>query len=400
VIYFNQAATSHPKPESVYQAVDQCLRGQCGKTSRSNASYDADRVVYQTREVLARLFNITHAERIIFTANATEALNLAVFGLLDSGDHVVTTSMEHNAVTRPLHYLQTYQNVTVTKVPCSSAGELDPQDILRAIQQKTKLIAITHTSNVTGTLIPIEGIGEIARERGIYFLVDAAQSAGCVRIDVKKTGIDLLAFPGHKGLFGPPGTGGLYIAEGIELRPLKYGGTGSHSDLDTMPDVVPDRFESGTSNLPAIAGLNAGLEFILQKNIDEIRHHEMELTQRFINKVIELDGVTVYGSLESWYRVATVAINIENCDPMELGHALQEIYGIICRTGLHCAPDAHKTIGTFPYGCVRFSFGYFNTTAEVETLIAALSQITQMKSKRKQAGSLIKYLDFADPIST
>jgi cysteine desulfurase/selenocysteine lyase len=378
MIYLNQAATSHPKPESVYRAVDQCLRGQCGTTSRSNANYDADRVVYRTREVLARLFNIAHAERIIFTANATEALNLAVFGLLAPGDHVVTTAMEHNAVTRPLHYLQTHQNVTVTKVPCSNAGELDPQDILRALQQKTKLIAITHASNVTGTLYPIEEVGEIARERDIYFLVDAAQSAGCVRIDVQKTGIDLLAFPGHKGLFGPPGTGGLYIAEGVELRPLKYGGTGSHSDLDTMPEVVPDRFESGTSNLPAIAGLNAGLEFILQKSIDEIRHHEMELTQLFINKVSELDGITIYGSLERWYRVATVAINIEDCDPMELGHALQEVYGIICRAGLHCAPDAHKTIGTFPYGCVRFSFGYFNTTEEVEKLISALSQIIQI----------------------
>jgi len=383
MLYLNHAATSHPKPESVYQAVDTCLRGKCNGNGRSNADLDADRLVYQTRERIATLLNIPQSARIVLTSSGTESLNVALFGLLSPGDHVITTSMEHNAVTRSLHYLRTSRAVTVTKIPCSPEGELDPQDIRRVIQSKTKLIVITHASNVTGTILPIQEVGQIAKEHSILFLVDAAQTVGHLRIDVKNTGIDLLAFPGHKGLFGPPGTGGLYIAEGINFRPLKYGGTGSHSDLDTIPESLPDKYEAGTPNLPGIAGLKAGVEFILQTGLELIRRHELHLTELFLEKVVELDEIQIYGSQEPFHRVATVSLNITGCDPLEVAQALQEVYGIICRPGLHCAPDAHKTIGTFPQGTLRFSFGYSNTAEEVDALVTALSQIIEVMKPAK-----------------
>ncbi|MFB3895195.1 MAG: aminotransferase class V-fold PLP-dependent enzyme [bacterium] len=378
MIYLNQAATSHPKPETVYQAVDRCLRGECGTNSRSNAHDAADYMVYQTREKLAKLFNIPYADRIVFTLNATEAINLALFGLLNPGDHVITTSMEHNAVTRALFYLQTHLAVSVTKIPGYADGNFDPQEIKKAIQPKTKLIVMTHASNVTGTLYPIAEVGELAQDKVIYFMVDAAQTAGNVGLDVQKAGIDILAFPGHKGLFGPPGIGGIYVAKGISLRPLKYGGTGSHSDLASMPEMMPDKFESGTPNLPGIAGLHAGAEFILQTGLTRIQQHELELTEYFLEEAANINQFLLYGSKETKHRVATVSFNILGCDPMEVGHALQEIYGIVCRAGLHCSPDAHKTIGTFPAGTVRVSFGYFNTKQEIELLLSGLQQIAKL----------------------
>jgi cysteine desulfurase family protein len=351
--------------------------------SAHRLSVEASRIVYEAREALAELFNVHDPLRIVFCSNATEALNLALNGLLRAGDHVVTSSMEHNSVMRPLRALER-RGVEVTVVHCSPEGFLDQADLEMAIKPNTKLIVLNHASNVVGTILPVAEAGEVARRHSLLLLVDAAQTAGALPIDVEADRIDLLAFTGHKSLLGPMGTGGLYIGERVnlsEFEPLKRGGTGSRSELEEQPDFLPDKYESGTLNAVGIAGLLGGVRFILERGVEEIRQHEMELAQKLIEGLLAIPGITVYGGHDAHRQTATVSFNIRGLSPSEVGLRLDEGYGILCRVGLHCAPAAHKTIGTFPTGTVRFGLGYFNTMEEVERAVEAVKDMANSKQK-------------------
>jgi len=380
-IYFDNAATSWPKPPEVIRAMVRFMEEVGANPGRSahRLSAEAARIVYDAREALAELFHVPDPLRIVFCSNATEAINLALKGLLRPGDHVVTSSMEHNAVMRPLRALER-QGVEVTVVPCSPEGFLNPADLEGAIRPNTKLIALNHASNVVGTILPVAAAGEVARRHGLLLLVDAAQTAGAYPIDVEADKIDLLAFTGHKSLLGPMGTGGLYIGERVALsdfEPLKRGGTGSRSELEEQPDFLPDMCESGTLNAVGIAGLLAGVRFVLERGVEEIRRHEVELTQKLIEGLSTIPGVTVYGGRDPQRQTATVSFNVEGLEPSEVGLRLDEERGILCRVGLHCAPAAHKTIGTFPRGTVRFGLGYFNTMEEVERAVEAVGKLAK-----------------------
>ena len=376
LMYFDNAATTFPKPEEVYRKVDHIMRNVGANPGRSGhrMALEANRIILDTRDSIAKLFNIEDSSRIVFTSNTTEALNIGIKGLLRPGDHAITSSMEHNSVVRPLKAMEK-TGVECTRVRCSSEGILDPEDVRAAIRQGTRLIAITHASNVTGSINPIREIGAIARERGVRFLVDAAQSAGVLPIDVIADRIDMLACPGHKGLFGLQGTGFLYISPGIDLEPIKDGGTGGNSEMDTMPDTLPERFEAGTMNTPGIGGLGEGVEFVLREGIDKIRSHEANLTDRLMKGLVEIKGVTVYGPRDAYRQMAVVSFNITGKDPSDVGFVLDSSFGIMARVGLHCAPDAHRTIGTFPQGTVRLSPGYFNTMEEVDFAVDAVKKI-------------------------
>jgi len=383
MIYLDNAATSYPKPKEVSQAMLYFLEKVGASPGRSGhrLSIESGRLLYQTRESLAELFNVTDPLRIIFTLNVTEAINLVLKGLLRLGDQIITSSMEHNSVMRPLRELEK-RGVEVKVVPCSPKGLLDPQDIEKSIKKNTKLIVLNHGSNIIGTLLPIAEVGEIARKHNILFLVDVAQTAGCYPLDVKKDRIDLLAFTGHKGLYGPPGTGGLVVGERVdikELKPLKAGGTGSRSEWEEQPDFLPDIYESGTPNTVGLSGLNEGVRFILKEGVDKICQYELELTQKLIEGLKEIPGVVVYGSNQDKERVAVISFNIKDQLPSEVGLRLDEEYNIMCRVGLHCAPAAHKTIGTFPVGAIRLSLGYFNTVDEVVKALFAIKNIVMKK---------------------
>ncbi|HNR65021.1 MAG TPA: aminotransferase class V-fold PLP-dependent enzyme, partial [Atribacterota bacterium] len=341
---------------------------------------EAARILYQCRENLAELFNTSDPLRIIFTLNATESINLVLKGLLHAGNHVITSSMEHNAVMRPLRELEKC-GVQVQIVPCSCDGYLDPLDIEKAIKKNTALIILNHASNVTGTLLPIRSVGAIARKRNILFLVDGAQTAGTYPIDIEKDNIDLLAFTGHKSLFGPTGTGGLVIGEKVDINkiaPLKTGGTGSRSESENHPDFLPDLYESGTSNIVGIAGLKAGIRYILKRGITEIRQQERALTDKLISGLKEIPEVILYGKEGTGNRVAVVSFNTRNQSPSDIGLKLDEEYDIMCRVGLHCSPASHRTIGTFPAGTVRFSLSVFNTEQEIEKAVMAVKNITKI----------------------
>ena len=338
-------------------------------------SVEAGRVLYDARDRLASLFSVKDPLRIVFTLNATMALNIAFAGLLKPGDHVVTTSMEHNSVARPLRWLES-TGVGMTIVEADRAtGVVEAGDVIDALKPSTKLVAMTHASNVTGTIMPVEAIGAEARSRGISLLVDAAQTAGAVPIDVTKMNIDLLAFTGHKSLFGPMGTGGLYVRPGLDLEPLLRGGTGSRSEEDIQPEFMPDRLESGTPNTVGAAGLGAGLRFIEETGLPRIIERKKTLTKHFLNGLREIKGVTVYGLPAPDNRLSIVALNIRGQECSEVARLLDERYGILVRAGLHCSPWAHKTIGAYPNGAVRFSFGYFNTNEEVDASLTALKEI-------------------------
>jgi len=376
MIYLDNAATSYPKPKEVGRAMLHFLEKVGASPGRSGhrLSIEAGRLLYQTRESLAELLNVIDPLRIIFTLNVTEALNLALKGLLRPGDQVVTSSMEHNSVMRPLRELEK-TGVEVKVVSCSTKGFLEPQDIEKSIKKNTKLIVLNHGSNVIGALLPIIEVGKIARKHNILFLVDTAQTAGCYPLDIKKDNIDLLAFTGHKALFGPPGTGGLVIGERVDIKklnPLKVGGTGSWSESEEQPDFLPDIYESGTPNTVGLSGLNEGVRFILKEGVDKIRQHELELTQKLIEGLKEIPGVIVYGEDQVKNRVAVISFNIKDQLPSEVGLRLDEEYNIMSRVGLHCAPAAHKTIGTFPIGTIRFSMSWFNTFEEVDQTILAV----------------------------
>lgn len=376
MIYLDNAATTFPKPESVYAKMDDCMRNYCANPGRSGhkMAMESARVVEETRDIIAKLFNIKNPMDVVYTFNATDSLNLAIKGFLKPGDHVITTTMEHNSVLRPIMELENI-GVEHTFVQADEEGRVDPKDVEAAIKDNTKLIAIIHASNVTGTLIDIETIGKIAKNHGITYLVDASQSAGIYDIDVDKLNIDMLAMPGHKGLLGPQGTGVLYVNNKIRLHGQREGGTGSKSEEIIQPDLYPDKYESGTHNTPGIVGLGAGVEFLLETGLDNIRKHEEELSQYMIDEILKIDGVKLYGPKSAKERAAVIAVNIKDLDSGEVTFRLDREFGIATRSGIHCAPLAHKSIGTLEQGAVRFSLGYFTTKEEVEEAIKAIKVI-------------------------
>lgn len=379
MIYFDNAATSWPKPAAVPQAMTAFLEQVGANPGRSGhrLSVEAARTIYDTRQALADLFNAPDPMRVVFGHNITEALNLALRGLLHPGDHVITSSMEHNSVMRPLRWLE-QQGVALSVLPCSPQGFLDPDDIEAAIRPHTKLIVLNHASNVAGGLLPVAEAGRIARQHGLLLLVDTAQTAGAYPINMQQDNIDLLAFTGHKSLYGPTGTGGLIfgervVAEGI--LPLHLGGTGSRSEAEFQPDFLPDRFESGTPNAVGLAGLLAALHWLQDKSVDAIRQHETTLARQLISGLQQIPGVILFGGQDASRQTATVSFNIASLEPSTVGQRLDAEYGILCRVGLHCAPAAHRTLGTFPDGTVRFGMGAFNTIEEVHQALQAVEHL-------------------------
>ncbi|MBW6509569.1 MAG: aminotransferase class V-fold PLP-dependent enzyme [Desulfuromonadales bacterium] len=376
--YLDNAATSHPKPEAVYRAVDAALRsgGSAGRGSHQQGIV-ADREVFATRELLAQLFGVSSSERFVFTANATQALNLALFGLLNGGDRVVTTSMEHNAVTRPLRALQD-RGVEIVKVAANPhTGVVATADIQAAcLATPTRLLVINHASNVFGSLQPLDDLGSWCRQQGIVLLVDGSQTAGLLPINLNELAIDLFAAPGHKGLLGPQGTGFLYVHEGIELRPLIYGGTGANSHSAQQPEMLPERFESGTFNIPGLAGLSAALRFLLETGVAQIHAREIQLVQLLINGLAQIHQVQLYGPPADQPRGSAVSFTIKGMDTATAGYLLDQ-RGIAVRTGLHCSPDSHRSCGTFPAGTIRVSPGFFTTAAQINYF---LEQVDSLKT--------------------
>lgn len=353
--------------------------GSPGRSGHSQA-IRAARIVFSAREAVARLFNVTDPLRIIFTKNATEAINLVLYGLLRPGDHVITSQMEHNSVMRPLRYLAS-KGVALSVMPSPPEGELDPSAISSALRPNTRLVVLTHASNVTGAIMPVAKIGGLlAAYPKVRYLVDAAQTAGSIPIDVEEMKVDFLTFSGHKSLFGPQGTGGLYIREGREgeVTPLLRGGTGSHSEWEEQPAFMPDKFEAGTPNTVGLAGLGAGVSFVLDAGIDAIRRKKERLTAAFLSGLEAMEGrVTLYGPRQVAERIAVISFNLDGLSPAEVAEAMDERWGVLSRPGLHCAPAAHRAMGTFPTGTVRFSFGYFNREEEIALALKGLMTLLE-----------------------
>jgi cysteine desulfurase family protein len=381
MIYLDNAATSWPKPPQVKEAMNRFMEEVGANPGRSghSLSVEAARIVYEAREALSVLFHVKDSSRIVFTLNATESINLALKGLLKPQDHIITSSMEHNSVMRPLRDLEK-KGIELSIIPCSKEGVLDPREVESKIGSNTRMVVLNHASNVTGTLLSVKEFGFITRRHDLLLLVDAAQTAGTYPIDVERDGIDLLAFTGHKSLYGPQGTGGLVIGERInekEMIPLKQGGTGSRSEFEEQPDFLPDRFESGTPNGVGIAGLFAGVQFVLEKGVEQIRQNEMALIEKLIMGLKKIPKVKLYGPERRENRIATVSFNFLHLSPSNGALRLEKEFGILCRPGLHCAPAAHYTIGTFPGGTIRFGLSAFNTGEEIETVIQAVSLISK-----------------------
>ncbi len=375
-VYLDNAATSWPKPESVCMEMIKCIKEYGANPGRSGhrMAMRAGEKVYECRDNLARLFGVEDPLRIVFTSNATEAINLAVKGLLAPGDHVIISGMEHNSVLRPLKKLES-AGVEITVVRADSSGKADTADIAGKIRENTKLFIITHASNVTGTVNDLAFLGQLLKEYKVHFMVDAAQTAGNYPLNVGTINIDLLAFSGHKGLLGPQGTGGLYIRPGLDLDTLKEGGTGSVSENPWQPDFLPDRYESGTLNTPGIAGLNEGVKFILETGVENIKAHENRLAGYMYEGLGQIKKVRVYGSRNHESRTGVISITVDGKDCQEVCRELDEKYGIAARGGLHCAYLAHQTIGTQNTGTIRFSIGFFNTFSDIDKALAAIRKI-------------------------
>lgn len=377
MIYLDNAATTFPKPQEVYDRVTEVMTKYCANPGRSGHSLalEAGRIIYDARELVADFFNVKDPMQIAFTHNTSIALNMGIKGVLKQGDHAITTTMEHNSVLRPLTALADSGIIELTIVDCETDGTLDMEKLKGAVKDNTRAIVTTHASNVSGAILPIEEIGKLCKEIDAIYIVDAAQSAGVYEIDVEKMNIDILCFAGHKGLLGPQGTGGLYVNPKLELESIIEGGTGSQSALLTQPHMMPDRLETGTPNTPGIAGLAAGVEFINRVGIDKIREHEDNLAKKFIEGLKKMEIVKIYGPEDLSKRTSVVSINIGDEDSSEVGYILNSVFDIGTRPGLHCAPLSHKTMGTFEQGTVRFSFGYFNTEEEVDQALAAIEEI-------------------------
>jgi cysteine desulfurase family protein len=379
-IYLDNAATTWPKPLAVYDAVDNYLRHNGAAAGRGvyREAVEADRLVEGARAKVARLIHAPDPSRVVFTLNATDALNLALHGLLRRGDHVVTTEVEHNSVLRPVQQLAQAHEIKISRVACDDTGLVDLESLRQSLRDGARLVAVTHASNVTGVIQPIGEIIAAAHEAGARVLVDAAQSAGQLPIDVQTLSADLLAASGHKGLLGPLGTGFLYIAPGLEaeLQSLRQGGTGTKSDEDIQPTTMPDRYESGNANVPGLAGVAAGVDYLLQEAVEAIHDQELALIQRLMQGLADLPGVRMYGPPLGAPRVGLLAITVDGYDPRELAALLDASFGIQVRAGLHCAPRIHKQLGAWPTGTVRFSVGPFNTEEDIDTAIAAVRQVT------------------------
>lgn len=378
-VYLDNAATTYPKPKEVYSAVMNYMTNigaSPGRGGYSNA-LEGNRVVFRGRESLMNFFNFDKLENVIFTPNITASLNTLIKSVVKNGWHVITTSMEHNSVLRPLSTLQKTKGIELDIIPCSPDGLLDVELFKSKIKSNTKLVVMSHASNVIGTIQPLEKIGEICRKHNIYFIIDTAQTAGVLPLNFHKLGCSALAFTGHKSLLAPPGIGGFLIDDNLneEAEAFIEGGTGSLSESIIQPDFLPDKFESGTMNTPAIAGLIEGINFINNEGLDSIREHEEFLCQSFMDSLLNMNGVELYGLKDSKQRTATVALNFEQIDNSELSFLLDSEYGIMTRPGLHCAPLAHQTIGTFPKGAIRFSFGAFNDIKDINYAIDSLNRI-------------------------
>ena len=375
MIYLDNAATTMKKPDVVIQAVTEalCTMGNAGRGGH-DASLDASRIIYDTRERLAKFFHADSPKQVVFTMNSTESLNIAIKGILEKGDHVITTALEHNSVLRPLYEMEE-KGVELTIIPADKQGCIDYADFEKNIRKNTKAIVCTNGSNLTGNLIDLKKVGEITKKYGILFVVDASQTAGVFPIDVQQMHIDVLCFTGHKGLLGPQGTGGMVVREGVQVKPLLSGGSGVQTYSKTHPAQMPTALEAGTLNAHGLAGLRAAVGYLTETGLDTIRKKEQELMWQFYNAVKEIDGVKVYGDFTAKERCAIVTLNIRDYDSSEVSDALAMHYGISTRPGAHCAPLMHEALGTVEQGAVRFSFAHFNTTEEVDIAINAIREL-------------------------
>ena len=377
-IYFDNASTSFPKAEGVAEAVYHYMK-DCGcniNRGGYDEAYQAEETVLRTRQQLTELFHGPDCRNVVFTRNITESLNVLLKGFLKTGDHVLVSAMEHNAVMRPLTQL-TEQGVSFDRIPCGADGTLEVSAMNGLLRENTRAVVMLHASNVCGTLMPIETVGAFCHAHGLRFILDTAQTAGVFPIDMEAMHIDALAFTGHKGLLGPQGIGGFILQPDMVplVQPLIAGGTGSISHEEQMPSFMPDRFEAGTMNLPGIMGLHAALRWLEQETIDAVRSHELELTERFLSGALDIPHLRVIGRQDIAERAGVVSVVPENADPALVADALGREYGIMVRVGLHCAPNAHKTLGTFPTGTIRFSFGRWNTPQQVDTALSALREL-------------------------
>ncbi|WP_281279654.1 aminotransferase class V-fold PLP-dependent enzyme [Paenibacillus lentus] len=377
VIYFDHAATSWPKPPEVGEAMMKVLNGQAASAGRGshNMALQAGRVMYNARRSLATLFHIANPNDIVFTSNTTAALNLAIKGWLKPGDHVIATMVEHNSVRRPLEYLKRTIGIQVDYVAVNDSGQLDMEAVRNSIRSETTLVVCSHSSNLLGSIMPLDELGRLAREHGAVFLVDAAQTAGTYPIDVAEMGIDMLAFPGHKGLLGPQGTGGLYISPQVELEPQLHGGTGSQSEELEQPTVRPDRYEAGTANTVGIAGLAAGVNVVLKYGVEQVYEHQWKLVQTMMEELSKMPGVSLIGPKLGEARTGLVSYNVAGRDAAEIAFRLDREYGIAVRAGYHCTPLGHMTAGTTEGGAVRASVGFGTTEKEVESFVLAMRKI-------------------------
>lgn len=377
MIYFDNAATTIRKPDCMVQAVidAMCSLGNSGRGVHSGA-LSASRVIYNTRMALAQLFGAEAPERIAFTANSTQALNIAMKGLLNPGDHVITTALEHNSVLRPLYELED-QGVQLTILPADPMGNIRYEAFEEEVLPNTKAIVTTHGSNLTGNLLDIQRIGSIAQKHRLTYIVDASQTAGVFDIDVQKMHIDVLCFTGHKSLLGPQGTGGIYVREGVEIHPLLSGGSGVQTYLRSHPPQMPTALEAGTLNGHGIAGLGAAVRYLQETGLETIRAKELELMWEFYTQVRQIPGITVYGDFSTTTRCPIVALNIRDYDSGEVSDALSTEYGIATRPGAHCAPLMHEALGTVRQGAVRFSFSHYNTMEEIKIAVSALRELAQ-----------------------
>lgn len=376
MIYLDNAATTLMKPQQVIDAVVSAMQTM-GNSSRGThaRSLTAAMSIYEARCKAAALFDCPGPDHVIFTSNSTEALNIAISGLFSSGDHIISTDLEHNSVLRPLYRLRDTQGVSLDFLPADRKGNIDYADFERLINHRTRAVVCTHASNLTGNMLDLARIGQFTRENGILLVVDASQTAGCIPIDMETMGIDVLCFTGHKGLFGPQGTGGLCIRKGVEIRPFKVGGSGVQSYLPTQPEEYPTRLEAGTMNGHGIAGLSAALDFISDTGVRRIHEREIALMRRFYDGVRCVEGVKIYGDFSTDERTAIVSLNIRNYDSGAVSDALAEDYDIATRPGAHCAPRMHRALGTQEQGAVRFSFSWFNTEGEVDDAVAAVREL-------------------------
>ncbi|AZO94717.1 aminotransferase class V-fold PLP-dependent enzyme [Halocella sp. SP3-1] len=379
MIYVNNAATTWPKPERVYHQMDDFSRksglnpGRAGSLGVSAV----ERKIFEVRKKVGDLINTSDYSRVIFTSGSTESLNMGIKGLLERGDHVITTALEHNSVLRPLKKLERDEGIELSLLKINKEGKIDINELESRIKDNTRLIVTTHASNVIGTVLDIKEIGQLAKKRGITYLVDAAQTAGLFELDIKEMGIDLLALAGHKSLYGPAGIGVLYIGEGVELNTIKEGGTGTNSLATYQPDVLPDKYEAGTPNIAGIVGLGAGVDYIADTGCERIKEDELKLTERLLDGLKALDRIIIYGKLDIESRAPVVGFNIQGMASAELAYILENRFNILVRAGLHCAPLLHQALGTDKQGMVRVSFSCFNTMEEVDIILNSLKEIIE-----------------------